>query len=165
MHIEFRISEDDYVSAKDLAAKTRRPNSNLRLNVLRGIGVVCIAASIIPVITIQSVALSLILLFYGLLLLSIPPIRRNRIRRQYRANPLYLEGRTLDVDEGHLRWKTESTESASKWSVYSKFAENEKAFILFTQGNRVFIPISKRELSEEEITGLRLLFETHLPKT
>ena len=149
MRIEFRISEDDYVSAADLAVSTRTPFSNVRLNVLTGIGAVCIVAAIIPVITIHSVLLGSILFFYGLLLLSVPLIRRARFRRQYRTNPLFHDGRTLDVDGGQLRWKTESSEGASNWSVYSKFAENKKTFILFQQGNRIFIPISKRELSKK----------------
>jgi hypothetical protein len=64
----------------------------------------------------------------------------------------------------HLSFKTETSDSRVPWNSYTKFAEDEKTFILFQQGNQIFIPIPKRELSSSQIDELRSIFEFHLPR-
>lgn len=67
-----------------------------------------------------------------------------QFRRVYRKAPLLRDRRTLDVDDQALRFKTANSEGRAPWEAYIKFAENKDTFILFQQGNQIFIHIPKR---------------------
>jgi hypothetical protein len=72
--------------------------------------------------------------------------------------------RTLEIDNTSLHFTSASSDGRTSWQAYIKFAESNETFILFQQGNQIFIPIPKRELSPPQIDELRSLFETHLPR-
>jgi hypothetical protein len=96
------------------------------------------------------------------LVLALPWFRSFQFRRQYRKMPMLRDRRTLSVDDTILLSSTADSESRTTWSAYTRFGEDKKTFVLFVQGNRVFIPFPKRELTSLQVDELRSLFETHL---
>ena len=102
-------------------------------------------------------------MLWGSILLLLPLLSGYQFRRVYRKVPLLRALRNVDIDENKLYFTTASSDGRTTWEAYIRFAENERAFIFFQQGNQIFIPIPKRELNLSQIDELRSLFETHLP--
>jgi YcxB-like protein len=69
----------------------------------------------------------------------------------------------MDLDTKQIHMRSSFSESTMTWEPFIRFAENPKAFILVQQGDLMFHPIPKRELTPDQITELSSLFETHLP--
>ena len=49
------------------------------------------------------------------------------------------------------------------WTFYTKFAENNKVFILYQEGSHHFLPITKSHLTALQIDELRALLIARLP--
>jgi hypothetical protein len=162
MHIEYQISEGDFVSAARLAMRTRSKWSMYSMYALRGFGALLIASSVVPMIKANSVTPGLATLFWGSFLVCMPLVWNYQFRKQYRKNSLLHDRRSLEVDDTQLHFKTSTSEGSSTWSSYTKFAENDLTFIVFQQGNQIFVPLPKRELSETQIAEHRSLFAAHL---
>jgi hypothetical protein len=148
MHIEYQISEDDFVGAAKLAMRTRSKRSVFTIYALLGFGLLLILGSIVSMIASGSGTAGLAPFLWGSFLVSMPLLWAYQFRKQYRKNSLLHDRRSLDVDNAQLHFKTSTSESTSTWASYIRFAENESTFILFQQGNQIFIPIPKRELTE-----------------
>ena len=87
-----------------------------------------------------------------------------RFRRTYRKMPLFLERRSAEINDASVVFHSPSVNSETTWNAYSKFAEDPSNFVLYMQGNRMFVPIPKRELSPADIDELRALFRINLPR-
>jgi len=164
MQITYQIDENDFVAAGRLAMRTRSRLARYKLYILPFFGVLLIAFSAITAIERPSINGLWPAILWGTLLLCVPLLWNYQFRRAYRKTPLLRDRRTLDLDSSHLSFKTETSDGRAPWSSYTKFAEDEKIFILFQQGNQLFIPIPKRELSPSQIEELRSIFETYLPR-
>jgi len=162
MHIEYQISEDDFLSAARLAMRTCSKWNTFTMYAIRGFGVLLITFSIVPMVRDHSITPGVASLLWGSLLVCMPLLRNYQFRKQYRKNSLLHDRRSLDVDDTQLRFKTSTSESSSTWSSYTKFAENDRTFIVFQQGNQIFVPLPKRELSETQVAELRSLLAAHL---
>src|SRR5579871_1394260 len=164
MQIQYQISEDDYVSAGKLAMRKRSKLAAYQLYFWSALGVLIIAAGVIAAIGKSSFSGMLPVLLWGSILLLLPLLWGYQFRRVYRKAPLLRDPRTLDIDDNALHFATANSEGRTTWEAYIKFAENESVFILFQQGNQIFVPIPKRELAPVQIPEPRSLFETHLPR-
>lgn len=165
MHIDYQISENDFVVAANLAMRKRSWLALFTLYLLPCIGAILVATATVTLIAGTTLSSVLSLLLLGLFWICLPTVFYPfQFRRSYRKTPLLRERRSLDLDQDSLRFSSETSDSRTSWRTYTKFAENARTFILFQQGNQVFIPISKRELTESQITELRSLLEAHLPR-
>jgi hypothetical protein len=164
MHIAYQIDENDFVYAAKLAMQTRSKLARYKLYLFPLLGVFLIAIGVVAAIRRQDSTGLWPVVLWGTVLLCIPLLWNYQFRRAYRKIPLLRDRRTLDLDSSHLSFKTETSDSRVPWNSYTKFAEDEKTFILFQQGNQIFIPIPKRELSSSQIDELRSIFEFHLPR-
>jgi hypothetical protein len=166
MHVEYQISEDDYVSAGQLFLKTRRRSSFYRRFVVPALWSVIIVSTIITVSVSEDwtagliICLVLLLVLVQLCRILIPW----QLRRTYRKAPIYHVRRSLDIGEGTLHFSAPSSDSTTSWEPFIGFAENDRTFILVQQGNSVYYPISKGELTPTQVDELRSILETHLPR-
>jgi hypothetical protein len=162
MHIEYQISEDDFLSAARLAMRTRSKWNTFTMYAIRGFGVLLITFSVVPMVRDHSVTPGVASLIWGSFLVCMPLLRNYQFRTQYRKNSLLHDRRSLEVDDTQLHFKTSTSEGSSTWSSCTRFAENDDTFIIFQQGNQIFVPLPKGELSETQVTDLRSLFAAHL---
>jgi len=72
--------------------------------------------------------------------------------------------RSIDADSDGLHFSSDSSDGHTNWQTYIKYAENDRAFLLFQQGNQIVAPIPKRELAPAQIDELRALFEAHITR-
>ncbi|HTD96892.1 MAG TPA: YcxB family protein [Edaphobacter sp.] len=126
-------------------------------------GCFVITGGLIAAILKNNVSILWPVMLWGSILLLLPLLSGYQFRRVYRKVPLLRALRNVDIDENKLYFTTASSDGRTTWEAYIRFAENERAFIFFQQGNQIFIPIPKRELNLSQIDELRSLFETHLP--
>jgi hypothetical protein len=167
MHIEYQITEDDFASAGRLAVQTKSKFAAIQRYVLVGLGALLVAVGVIGAIAEHTLSGFWPTLIWGSILLAIAVLYSfygYQFRRIYRKAPLLRERRTLDIDDHNIQFRTATSESRVPWDVYIKFAENKDTFILFQQGNQIFVPIPKRELSPPQIDDLRTLLAAHLPR-
>jgi hypothetical protein len=167
MHIEYQITEDDFVSAGQLAVQTKSKSAATQRYFLVGFGVLLSMYGVFTAIAKHTLSALWPGLIWGSILLGIGALYGfygYHFRRMYRKVPLLRARRNLDIDDHNIQFKTATSESRTPWDVYIKFAENKDTFILFQQGNQIFIPIPKRELSTSQIDELRTLLAAHLPR-
>jgi YcxB-like protein len=167
MHIEYQINEDDFASAGRLAVQAKSRWAGIQRYFLAGFGVLLIVCGVITGIIGHAFSALWGSLLWGAILLGISVLYGfygYQFRRIYRKSPLLTERRTLDVDEHNLQFKAASSEGRTTWEAYIKYAENKDTFIIFQQGNQIFIPIPKRDLTAPQIDELRTLLQAHLPR-
>ena len=164
MQIQYSINENDFVSAGKLAMRSRSRFAIYRQYLVPSFGALIIAASVPGAIMSGNFVGLWISLVWGSVFACVPLLSGYQLRRAYRKTPLLHDRRTLEIDGTTLHFTSASSESRTTWTPYIKFAENSETFIAFQQGNQIFIPIPKRELTEPQITEMRSLFETYLPR-
>ena len=164
MHIEYQISEDDFATAAKLAMRKRSKRAAFQIYLFPVFGALLIASAAITAIAKHNFSGTWPIALWGTALFCFPLFWSYQFRRVYRKTPLLRNRRTLDLDDSHLYFKTENSDSRAPWQTYTKFFEDDNTFILFQQGNQIFIPIPKRELSPSQITELRSIIGSHLSR-
>jgi hypothetical protein len=156
MHIDFEISEQDFLDAQRLATK----NSSLRIVrwtrlVLPLFGLSLLIFLIHGTAT-QGFSVRLIPgLAVCLFFISVPLLNRRTQKKLY-AKSTAMHGRlSLDADDDGMQFGGQTFSSKMSWSHFGKFFEDEKVFVLYQQNQRVFSSVPKRTLSPEQITTLR----------
>jgi hypothetical protein len=163
MRIEYQISEDDFVSAARLAIRKQYRHAFFRALNIRVFGAILIATALILCILTRQFAAVWPAALVGLILMCVPILWTYQFRKQYRKMPMLHGRRSLDIDATGLHFITEQSDSRTSWELFIHFAENDDSFVLFQQGNRIFIPIPKRELTAAQIDEFRNILFTHLP--
>jgi hypothetical protein len=162
MQIEYEISEDDFVFAARLAVAKRNRKSRYALYVVPVFGTVLILCGAFMTISQGSLSGMWPVFVWGTFLLLIPAINRYQYRRQYRKMPMFHGKRLLEIDDTSLHFVAPDSDSRTTWQVYTKYAENDHVFVLFQQGERMFIPLPKRDLSPLQVDELRTMFQTYI---
>jgi hypothetical protein len=167
MQIEYQITEDDFESAAWLALRKGAIPGTFQFYYGLAFIALWIFLCLAPVLAtpnIRSFVDSLLFASFGFAILSWRLLfTKFKFRREYRRSPLLHLRTSLEIDAMGPHFKTSESDSRSSWQTYSKYRESKSTFLLSPSGNKIFIPIPKRELSQAQITELRTLFETHLP--
>jgi YcxB-like protein len=166
MHIEYRITDKDYRSAATLAMRKRSSTSALEYYGPHLFAILWFAVILIPAYLHPDQDLDL------LLTLGIVPVimgfllmRRKEIKKEYKKLKMFQLLQVLDLDTNGLRLVTTAGTSRSAWTVYERFAEDQKSFILFLAGSAAILPIPKGELTLVQIDELRTMLVARLSDT
>jgi len=166
MHIEYRVSQSDYVSATTLANRKRSNMSALEHFWPYIFCIVWIAIGWLPgggndldnpddlYFELGGIPIFLIFLW----------IRRRQVKGEYRKLSQYRLLHALDLDTNGLRLATSVGLTRSSWDIYEKYAENDDVFILYEKGKHTFVPISKSHLAYLQVNELRTLLSANLPR-
>jgi hypothetical protein len=164
MEFSYQLNADDYASASFLAMRKRSIATLISLYVLVALGFLFLALALFLGLALRDWSSAPVLVAVGLFFPALVLTYPYRFRGQFRKSPVHQERKSVIVDDSGVQIQIESGESRTKWTVFSKYAESDKAFVLFQQGNRIFIPISKRELTPGQISELRAIFDAHLKR-
>jgi len=158
MHLEYEISEQDFLDAQRLAIK----NSPVRSIRWSRIGIPLFGL-LLFMFWLQSTythGLSLrsaIGVVFPILFMSIPLLTKWNARKMYARTTSFRCVQRLDVDEEAMSVSGETFSGKIGWSNYRQFFEDERCFVLY-QDSTVFNIIPKRQLSSEQISWLRQHF-------
>ena len=161
MHIEYQISEHDYVNAASLATLRRSKWSVGTLTVLPSLGAIMVTFSMLFAWFGRSEIL-VPTFIVGSMLLLLPLLSRFRMRRDYRETLALQDRQGLDIENDTLRFWSAIAETETTWRDYSYFAEDSNSFVLFRRDKMNFIAIPKGGLAAADIADLREVFSANL---
>jgi len=160
MHIEYEIIEDDFLAAYKLARKTLQ--SSFHVWYWRVIGALLIGTAIAITLESQRWLLEAVIVAIGFLVIGAADGSHGS-HAHLRKNKALRGRRTLDITDEVLHFKAQGLDARVDYSLYSKFGEDSRTFVLIQQGDSSFTTIPKRELTSLEIDELRALFQAHIP--
>jgi hypothetical protein len=163
MHVDYEISEKDYLDGQRLAIK----NSSVRMIrwtrfVLPSLGVLVAVLLIYGILT-QGFSVSMLPgMAFSLFLLLTPFLTRRKQKTLYaRSNALH--GRlTLDVDDSGMQFGGPITSGKVAWAYFGKFFEDERTFVLYQKNQAIFHMVPKRALSTDQVADLRQYLQQNI---
>jgi hypothetical protein len=166
MHVEFRITENEYRAAAQLAQRKRSSMSAFDYYLPYLFTVIWLGASVIPTplngYLEQPVDMLLMLgvipIFLGFLFM-----RKKAMREEYRKLKQFHLHQVLDLDMNGLRLVTTAGTTRSAWDTYLKFAEDKKSFVLYRKQDESILPIPKSHLTIPQVDELHNLLKARLP--
>jgi hypothetical protein len=162
MHIEYTISEEDYLTAQKLAMRHLRPGQNrLMYQWMPAFGLILLGWILYTGFT-QGFSTSLAPgLIVPIFLVSLLFTRNQTLRKAY-AKAANMHGKlALDVNDDGLHFQGATFNSHVTWEHYSSFCEDQASFLFF-QSNSIFNIVPKRQLSAEQAAALRELLRRHI---
>jgi YcxB-like protein len=163
MHIEYQISEDDFIAARQFSTHSRTLWKKFRLWLIRAVGLVFVVVGGLLLTQPSNKAINILVLGYGIFLCFFSLFTKFQSKTKFRRMT-QLHGRYLvDLDVTGIHYISPSGETRMEWKVFGSFAEDASSFVLVQRGSTIFMPIPKRELSPPQIIELRTLLQAHLP--
>lgn len=166
MHIEYRINEADYRSAAELAMRRRSNMSSLDYFLPYIFSIIWVAAALITGAADDGFSDSADIIFvFGAVPVLIGLLWRRRkvfasdFLRLSVLHPLQI----LNLDTSSITRGIGKEAIKTPWNFYTKFAENQRVFILYQEGSHHFLPIVKSHLTLLQVDELRSLLLARLP--
>lgn len=163
MHIDYEISEKDYLDGQRLAVK----GSLVRMIrwtplVIPAFGALLALFLIYGALT-QGASVKFVPgAIFSLLFLSIPFLSRHRQKTSY-ANSNSLHGNlALDIDDSGIQFGGPVTSARVDWAYFNKFLEDDRTFVLYAKNQSVFNIVPKRALSRAQVVRFRQYLEQNV---
>ena len=166
MLIEYRINEAEYRSAAELAMRKRSSMSSLEYFLPYIFSIVWLAAALITGAADDGFSDSADLIFvFGAVpvLVGLLWRRRKAFIGEYKRMSLFHPLQILNLDTTAVIRGQGKEAIKTPWTFYTKFAENNKVFILYQEGSHHFLPIVKSHLTDLRVDELRSLLLARLP--
>jgi len=163
VHVDYEISEQDFMDAQRLAVR----KSSVRLIrwtrlVLPLFGLFLLVFLVISAVT-QGFSDRFIPGFaISLMFLSIPLLSWRTQKKMYANSPSMHGTLSLDVNDEGIQFGGKTFSSKVSWSHFARFLEDNKAFVLYQQNQRIFNIVPKRNLSLEQVAAFRQYLESKL---
>jgi hypothetical protein len=159
MRVEYSISEEDFIDAQRLFYRKSKPFIfHFTHRYIPGLILFMLLFLVSALARKEFSAQLLPGFFVGLFFVSFCPML---IKQQYKkayANARELHGRlVLEATDDGLHLHGDSFDATLLWSHFRKYVEDDKVFLLL-QSSQIFNLVPKRELSAEQINGLRQVF-------
>ena len=164
MHIDYEVSEKDFLQAQDLAMK-KSPLWLMRwMRLLFPLAGVAAVIFIAVAIARDGFKINIIWgAFIAFWLVSTPLWLRATQKRLYAKARQFHGPMSLDTDDNGMRVTGDGVDSRMAWSNFANFYEDEHSFVIY-QSNAIFHPIPKRMISTEQIAELRECFKKNIGK-
>ena len=164
MHIEYEISEKDFVDGQRLAiSKSTYPGASTTLILTPLFGLFTLIGLIFAAVSQGFISMGLLPAFGVSLLLLSNPLQVRRERRMLYAKSISMQGRLiLDIDDSGVRLVGPISSSNLNWEYFSRKIEDDRAFVLYQQSERNFTVLPKRSLTPEQVSEFRQIVERHL---
>jgi hypothetical protein len=166
MHIEYRINAAEYRSAAELAMRRRSNVSSLEYFLPYIFSIVWVAAALITGAADNGFSDSADLMFvFGAVpvLIGLLWRRRKAFGSDYQRMSVLHPLQILSLDTAMITRGQGKEAIKTPWNFYTKYAENNKVFILYQEGSHHFLPISKSHLTTLQVDELRALLLARLP--
>jgi hypothetical protein len=156
MHIEYDITEQDFLHALQLVDRRTTPRLVRSLEWASPFLGFALLIFTIYRLAIHGLSVFIVLgLGMGLYLLFVPVLSKNRQKQLYR-NSDFLHGKlVLEVDELGLRFGGETGGLEISWGSLGRRIEDQRAFVVLPGKGRTFRVVPKRCLSSTQVSEFR----------
>lgn len=156
MHLEYRISEGDFMAAYEAFWRSRKLGSKAELIW----GAIAMALGVAFLLSAHRIGWAVVAT--GAALATLVPLRYVLHRRAYRESPAFAGPTAVTFSDDIIEVVNPIGESQLKWSLYQSALESEDYFLPMVS-KRSFSIIPKRSFaSEAEIDSFRTLLEAKL---
>lgn len=167
MHIDYEISEQDFLDTQSLALKSS-PIPGLRWSrvVLPVFGLLLLAALIYTAarqgFSMRALPGLLFGIVFCLFWISLPLLSKQKQKAVY-AKSKGLHGRlAIEIDDDGIQFQGPLSSAKTGWPYFSKFFDDDKTFIFYQDNEQIFHMLPKRFLSPEQVVEFRKFFERHV---
>lgn len=129
MHIEFEVSEDDFVAASQLATHRRSVATRIRLWVLRIVGVGFFVFALLLLTQPGSKIFPVFLLCYSMYPCFWPLFTKRRAAKRFQKMPQMHGTHVWDVGPDGVRVATSDSVEINSWHVYDRLVEDKKSIL------------------------------------
>ena len=156
MHVEYDITEQDFLHALQLVHRKTTP-SVVRWFELASpfLGFALLIFAIYRLATQGLSGLSALSLGIGSYLLFVPSISKNRQKQLYRNSDFMHGKRVLEVEEVGLRFGGQTGGLEISWGALGRCIEDHRAFVVLPGKGLAFQVVPKRCLSSTQVSELR----------
>lgn len=162
MHIDYEISEQDYLRAQRLAFK-KSGQVPWTTKAIPWFGFFLLGLIGYYAVT-QGVSWNFLPgAAFALFMVSAPVLTKGTIRKVYLKSPNLHGALSLDLDDDGVHFRGATFDSRVKWEYFLSFFEDQDSFVMFTSA-RVFNIIPKRNLTPEQLVGVRDQLSSHIKK-
>ena len=164
MKIVYRVSEQDFVDARDLFVANEKPwYRRLSRRLLPWIGAFVLAAQVFYLIVEPHRDIGLVVIGFvvGLYLLYCGLALRRYFRRAYQKDHRFKHELTAEISPEGIHIVTPFSDALVKWNGFVRFLESNNIFMLFiAQWN--FIVFPKRAFAQGEVAEFRSLLQQNI---
>jgi hypothetical protein len=169
MHVDFEISESDYVAAAQLYHRTR--NSVTRILAVLVVASrflrVAIVLGLVAYADIEDRSLWLVAAIAAVLL--VPMTRLYFIRRKlgaiYRANPAIRLEKWLEIDANGIANQGAEGTSLRPWTDFLRVEESRRVFILCMRRSAGYLILPKKHMTSAQRGEFRRMIQENLPNS
>jgi hypothetical protein len=156
MHIEYDITEQEFLHAQQLVHRITTPKPVQWFEVASPfLGLALLIFGIEQLATQGLSALFVLCLGMGSYLLFLPLLSKNRQKQLYR-NSDFLHGKpVLEVDDKGVRFGGQTGGLEIGWSALGRCIEDHRAIVIMPKKKRTFQVVPKRCLSSPQMNELR----------
>lgn len=159
MKIVYRISEEDYIGARDLFVANERPwYRRVSRRLMPWIGALILITQVVYLLRVpdRNPAVVACGFFVGAYFLYCGFAIRRYFGRRYRNDPRFQHDFVADISEAGIHLVTPTVESQIKWASVVRFLESDKIFMLF-HAEWIFNIFPKRAFATGEVDEFREL--------
>lgn len=163
MQLKIHIPEKEYLHYAYMNLRRwKKYNWSFVLVTLTAIwAIVMIIASLVSKQTIDS-NVSIVVLLLVIIYFSMRIFFTNRIKKEYRSNPLLQQEINYTLDENGLSTQTKASRSNIEWEKVLKVRQSKKILAIYISNDQAYI-FPKDQLLQEQKEELLNLLKTHLP--
>lgn len=156
MHIEYDITEQEFLHAQQLVHRINSPKPVQWFELTSPfLGLALLILGIEQLATQGLSALFVLCLGMGPYLLFLPLLSKNRQKQLYR-NSDFLHGKlVLEVDDKGVRFGGQTGGLEIGWSALGRCIEDHRAIVIMPKKKRTFQVVPKRSLSSPQMNELR----------
>jgi len=164
MKIVYRISEQDFMGARDLFIANEKPwyrkVSRILLSWMGGL-VLLVQVAYLAVVPHRDIGFVVISFFIGFYLLYCGFALRRSFRRVYQKDHRYKHEFTAEISDQGIHVTTPFSDGLLKWNAFVRFLESKDIFMVFiAQWNFVIFP--KRAFAPGEAEEFRAVLQRNI---
>jgi uncharacterized membrane protein len=164
MRIVYRVSEQDFVDARDLFVTNEKPwYRRLSRRLLPWIGAFVLAAQVFYLIVERHRDIGLVVIGFvmGFYLLYCGLALRRYFRRAYQKDHRFKHEFTAEISDDCIHLVTPFSEGLVKWTGFVRFLESNDIFMVFIAAWN-FLVFPKRAFAQAEIAEFRSLLQRNI---
>jgi YcxB-like protein len=154
MKIVYRVTEEDFMEARDLFVRNEKGTRRVSRLIMPWMGALMLLLTVVILILGKNRVDAVLLGLIGVYCLYCGFALRRYFRKLYRNDPRYKHEITTDISEDGVHVVTPTADTQLKWNSIIRFLESDKVFMFF-YSEWIFSVVPKSAFAPGEIDTFR----------